>query len=76
MKSKHTGEPIQFAIQTGEWEAFIEERGFILVEALTANEMEQKYLLLQDGCLAGKVLPSMCLFGLAINKSMHEGAFK
>jgi methyltransferase (TIGR00027 family) len=75
MKSKHSGEPIQFAIKTGELEAFLAERGYQLIELLTAEEMERKYLILSDGSLAGKVLPSMCIASAAIcgEKKDKEG---
>jgi methyltransferase (TIGR00027 family) len=61
MRVNYPAEPIQFGIEEGKIESFLWARGLKLVEHLTAEEMEQKYLTLADGTLAGKVLRLFCL---------------
>jgi methyltransferase (TIGR00027 family) len=55
MKSDHPAEPATFGIPRGKLEAFLAERGYIVVEHLRASEMETRYLTLRDGSSAGKV---------------------
>lgn len=61
MRTMYPAEPVQFAIPEGSIHAFLAERGFSLVEHLTPEEMEHRYLTLRDGSTAGKVLACFCL---------------
>jgi methyltransferase (TIGR00027 family) len=58
MKDDHPAEPTRFGIREGELESFLSERGYHVIEHLTPQEMEQKYLTLRDGSLAGR-LPAL-----------------
>jgi methyltransferase (TIGR00027 family) len=60
MKSQNPEEPIQFGIREGEIESFLSERGFRIVDHLTAEEMERKYLTLPNGSFLGKVPAIQC----------------
>lgn len=61
MSSQSPAEPIKFGIEEGKTVAFLAERGFKILDHLTAEEMEKKYLTLLDGSLAGKVPALHCL---------------
>jgi methyltransferase (TIGR00027 family) len=61
MQAMYTAEPLQFDLEEGQVAAFLAERGFQIVDHLTAETMQQRYLTLRDGSLAGQVLD---LFGL------------
>jgi methyltransferase (TIGR00027 family) len=58
LKSDHPAEPTRFGIREGELESFLSERGYHIIEHLTPQEMEQKYLTLRDGSSAG-MLPAL-----------------
>jgi methyltransferase (TIGR00027 family) len=58
LKSDHPAEPTRFGIREGELESFLSERGYHIIEHLTSQAMEQKYLTLRDGSLAGR-LPAL-----------------
>jgi methyltransferase (TIGR00027 family) len=55
MKSRYSAEPTKFGIPQGTLEAFLAERGYVVIEHLSASEMETRHLTLQDGSIAGKV---------------------
>jgi methyltransferase (TIGR00027 family) len=57
LRSNHPGEPVKFGIPSGSLEAFLNERGYTLVECLSSTEMESRYLTLRDGSVLGKVAP-------------------
>jgi methyltransferase (TIGR00027 family) len=61
MQAIYTAEPLQFDLHPAQAASFLAERGFRIVDHLTAKDMQQRYLTLQDGSLAGQVLD---LFGL------------
>ncbi|MBN1965562.1 MAG: class I SAM-dependent methyltransferase [Anaerolineae bacterium] len=61
MQAMYTAEPLHFGLAIANVESFMAARGFDVVEHITAAEMEQRYLVLEDGTLAGRVLD---LFGL------------
>jgi methyltransferase (TIGR00027 family) len=61
MGATRPGEPIRFQIERGTIESFLSQKGFRLIEHLTAEDMENKYLTLKDGSSAGKVLGNVCL---------------
>jgi methyltransferase (TIGR00027 family) len=61
MQTMYTAEPLQFDLEEGQAAAFLAERGFQIVEHLTADDLQKRYLTLRDGSLAGRVLD---LFGL------------
>ena len=58
LRSDHPAEPTRFGIREGELESFLSERGYHVIEHLTPQEMEQKYLTLRDGAPAGR-LPAL-----------------
>jgi len=55
MKSRYSAEPTKFFIPQGRLEAFLVERGYVIIEHLAPSEMEMRYLTLRDGSIAGKV---------------------
>jgi methyltransferase (TIGR00027 family) len=61
MEAMYTAEPLQFDLAEGEVGAFLAARSFEIVERLTADDMQRRYLTLADGSLVGQVLG---LFGL------------
>lgn len=56
-----SSEHVQFGIEEKKIGAFLAERDFIIIEHLTAEEMEKKYLTLNDGSLVGKVPARHCI---------------
>jgi methyltransferase (TIGR00027 family) len=60
MSANASGEPIRFAIARGKIEPFLAERGYKLIEHLTPEDMEARFLTLQDGSSAGKVIGHLC----------------
>jgi len=58
LRSDHPAEPTRFGIREGELESFLSERGYHVIEHLTPQVMEQKYLTLRDGAPAGR-LPAL-----------------
>ncbi len=61
MRTHSPGESIEFSIERGQIRSFLSERGFTLIEHLTPEEMEKRYLTLRDGSSAGKVTAGYCL---------------
>lgn len=61
MKSSYPEEPACFALRDGEIESFLEKRGYRILENLTSEDMEARYLNLPDRALAGTV-PSVFSF--------------
>jgi methyltransferase (TIGR00027 family) len=61
MKSRYSNEPTKFAIPAGKIEAFLAERGFEVVEHLTAPEMNERYLSVRGYSDVGKVPSLFCL---------------
>jgi methyltransferase (TIGR00027 family) len=61
LKSNAPAEPTRFGIPQGKLEAFLAERGYTILEHLTASEMEARYLTLRDGSTAGGVPALFCL---------------
>ena len=55
MKSRYSAEPTKFGIPQGRLEAFLAERGYVIIQHLSPSEMETRYLTLRDGSTAGKV---------------------
>ena len=58
------GEPLRFGIERGRIEPFLSERGFEVVDHLTAADIEKRYLTLRDGSTAGRI-PALICFALA-----------
>lgn len=52
-------ERIQFGIETGKIDQFVRENGYSLIEHLTSNDMEERYLRLDNGELFGTIMPIM-----------------
>jgi methyltransferase (TIGR00027 family) len=61
MQSKYSSEPAKFGIQAGKIEAFLSERGFKVIEHLTAAEMNEKFLSIASDLEVGKVPSLFCL---------------
>jgi methyltransferase (TIGR00027 family) len=61
MQSRHSNEPTKFGIRTGKIKAFLAERGFEVVEHLTAAEMNENYLSIHAYPDLGKVPSLFCL---------------
>jgi methyltransferase (TIGR00027 family) len=60
MRSNYPGEPTHFGIQEGYIGTFLLERGYKIIAHLAQNEIETKYLSLNDGSSAGKLLALFC----------------
>ena len=60
MRSNYPGEPTYFGIQKGNIGSFLSERGYKIITHLTSNEIETKYLSLNDGSSVGKMLALFC----------------
>lgn len=60
MRTMYAAESVQFGIAEGTIEPYLSGRGFKLIEHLTPEDMERKYLTLRSGSLAGKVLALFC----------------
>jgi len=58
----YSSEHVQFGIDEGSLERFLLQRGFRLLENLTTEQIENRFLTLKDGTLAGRVL---ALFNIA-----------
>jgi len=60
MRINNPGEPTRFGIERGKIGPFLSDRGYKIIDHLTAEDMERKFLTLRDGSLAGKVLSFLC----------------
>ncbi len=60
MRSNYPAEPTYFGIQEGYIGTFLSERGYKIIEHLAQNEIERRYLSLNDGSSAGKLLALFC----------------
>ena len=67
MQAVNPGERGNFSIERGKIESFLSERGYKLIDHLTAEEIEKKYLILKDGSLAGNVVGIFCLAHAAVS---------
>ena len=66
MQSRYSNEPTRFGIRDGKIEAFLAERGFEIIEHLTAAKMNEKYLSM-GGCSDVDRVPSLfCLVYAAV----------
>jgi methyltransferase (TIGR00027 family) len=61
MQSRYSNEPTKFGIRAGKIEEFLAERGFEVIEHLTATEMNEKYLSMGGTPDVGKVPSLFCL---------------
>jgi methyltransferase (TIGR00027 family) len=61
-RQAYSSEPVRFGIDEGTLAAFLSSRGYRLLEHLSAEELERRYLTLRDGTLGAKVV---ALFALA-----------
>jgi methyltransferase (TIGR00027 family) len=71
MKSRYPNEPTRFGIMQGKLASFLSERGYDIIEHLTANEMQDKYLTLHDGSSIGIVPPLFCFVCASISTQVH-----
>lgn len=60
MRVRYPNEPVMFKIPEGGIPSFLAERGYTLLEHLSPEDMEKRFLTLRDGSLSGKAL---ALFG-------------
>jgi methyltransferase (TIGR00027 family) len=67
MRTRHSNEPTRFGIPYGTLGQFLGERGYQIVENLDASEMENRYLTLRDGSVAGEVPALFSLVRAAIS---------
>ncbi|MBN1202783.1 MAG: SAM-dependent methyltransferase, partial [Anaerolineae bacterium] len=70
MQGLYTAEPLQFDLAEEQLTTFLAERGFELIDHLTAEDMQARYLTLSDGSLAGRMLD---LFRLVQARVTTEG---
>ena len=56
-----SNEPYQFGIEEGKIEQFLNDRGFEIISHYTAEELEKKYLLTEDGSPFGRISSYVCL---------------
>jgi methyltransferase (TIGR00027 family) len=61
MQAMYTAEPLQFDLKEKQVASFLAERGFQIIDHLTTEDLQKRYLTLHDGSLAGRALD---LFGL------------
>ncbi len=60
MRTHSPGERFQFSIEREQIISFLFERGFVLTEHVTPEEMQKRYLTLNDGSFAGKTGAAIC----------------
>lgn len=66
MRTHSPGERMQFSIKRDQIGSFLAARGFTLIEHLTPEEMQKRYLTLKDGSSAGKTIAGFCYAGAAV----------
>ncbi len=66
MQSMNAVERIQFLIEEGTIASFLAERGYKMLDHLTTEEIERKYLTLNNGSLAAKIVALFCLVQAAV----------
>ena len=71
MKSRYPAEPTRFGITQGKLVSFLSERGYDIIEHLTPNEMQGKYLTLRDGSSAGILPPHLCLVHASVSAQVN-----
>lgn len=71
MKSCYPAEPTRFGITQGKLVSFLSEKGYDMIEHLTANEMQGKYLALHDGSSAGILPPLLCLVHASVSAQVN-----
>jgi hypothetical protein len=67
MRTNLPGESAKFGIEKGKIESFLSDRGYKIIDHLTAEDMERKFLILNDGSLAGHVVGFFCLAHAAVS---------
>ncbi len=55
MKERHADERLMFAIDEGETESYLEQRGLKMIECLDNKEIERRFLGNEDGALIGQM---------------------
>jgi methyltransferase (TIGR00027 family) len=68
MRDTYHAEPVQLRIPEGTLEAFLAERGYATLDHLLAGDLEEIYLTLSTGDLAGHVLACFGLVRAAIER--------
>ncbi|HTP07322.1 MAG TPA: class I SAM-dependent methyltransferase [Anaerolineae bacterium] len=68
MQARHGDEPARFYLRTGAIDSFLSERGFRIVEHLTADDMTERYLAPQHYPDSGRVSPLFCFVQAEIVK--------
>jgi methyltransferase (TIGR00027 family) len=67
MKSRYPAEPTKFGIMQGKLVSFLSERGYDIIEHLTPNEMQGKYLALRNGLSVGALPSHFCLVHASVS---------
>jgi methyltransferase (TIGR00027 family) len=67
MRTDYSGETTGFGIERGKIESFLTDRGYKMIDHLTAEDIERKFLTLRDGSLAGKVVGHFCFAHASIS---------
>jgi methyltransferase (TIGR00027 family) len=67
MRTDYSGETTGFGIERGKIESFLTDRGYKIIDHLTAEDIERKFLTLRDGSLAGKVVGHFCFAHASIS---------
>jgi hypothetical protein len=62
-----SGKSARFAIERGKIESFLSDRGFKMIDHLTAEDIERKFLTLNDDSLAGHVVGFFCFAHAAVS---------
>ena len=67
MRTDYSGEAARFSIERGKTASFLGARGFKIIDHLNAEEMENRFLTLQDGSLAGNVTGHFCFVSASVS---------
>jgi methyltransferase (TIGR00027 family) len=67
MRTNNPGESSRFGIERGKIESFLSDRGYKMIDHLTAEDMERKFLTRKDGSLAGHVVGLFCFAHAAVS---------
>ncbi len=70
-KSRYPGEPTKFGIAQGQLASFLSDRGYDIIEHLTPNEIQYKYLALSDGLSAGILPTHLCLVHASVSAQIN-----
>lgn len=66
-RASASSEPSRFGIIKGGIASFLSEKGYKVIDHLTPQDMEKKYLPLRDGSSAGKVAAIFCFVHASVS---------